>query len=97
MKPGSDVVQGPQKRLRHCATVERLVFKTLAMALLGKPSAANRQMRARRTVRWGLVLAETQAFKVLRSPSDIDNFSAGFHMNPFIAQNWIIVRILLKH
>jgi hypothetical protein len=65
------------------------------MALLGEPSAANKQIRARRTVRWGLVLAATQAFRVLHCSSVIDNLSAGFHMNPFITQNWFIVKILL--
>ena len=67
------------------------------MALLGTPSAANKQMRARRTVRWGLVLAATQAFRVLLCSSVINHFSAGFHMNPNTAQKKIIVKISLLH
>jgi hypothetical protein len=38
------------KALRHCTTVGRLAFKTLAIARMRKFSAANSQMRARRTV-----------------------------------------------
>jgi hypothetical protein len=31
----------------------------------------------------------------MRCPSVIDSFSAGFHMNPYITRNSIIVKILL--
>ena len=65
------------------------------MVLLGKPAAANRQMRACNTVRRGLVLAPTQAFRVVRCSSVIDSFSAGFDMKPPIAQTLVIVKVLL--
>jgi hypothetical protein len=50
------------------------------MAMLDNPSAANRQMRARSTVRWGVVFARTQFSNVVLCPSVIGILSAVFHM-----------------
>src|SRR3990172_6580661 len=85
------------KRLRHWITVGREVDRQAAIALFDRPSAANRQMRARRTVRCGLVLARRQASSVARCSFVIFRDFAFSHMPQTITRWGGIVKILLGH
>jgi hypothetical protein len=67
------------------------------MALLGIPSDASRQIRARKATVWGVFLARTQASRVLFCSKDIGNAAVGFHMKPTLSQKTTIVKILLGH
>jgi hypothetical protein len=58
----------------------RDVFKLLAIALLGVPSAAIRQMRDRKATLCGVVFALSQASNVFRCSIVIGRNSVGFHM-----------------
>src|SRR3989304_2590383 len=77
--------------------VGREVDRQAAIALFDRPSAANRQMRARRTVRWGLVLARPQASSVVRCSFVIFRGFAFSHMPQTITRWGGIVKILLGH
>src|SRR5262245_59833296 len=57
------------KRSRHLRTVGGVTRKSRAMAVLGRPSAAARTMRARKARRWALVGRLAQAASLLRSSS----------------------------
>ena len=63
------------------------------MVLLGKPSAANRQMVLATQSAGDWLLAPPQAFRAVRCSSGIDSFSAGFHMEPPIAQTLVVVKV----
>ena len=65
--------------------------------MFDSPSAATRQMRARRTVRWGLVLARRQDSRVVRCSFVIFRAFAFSHMPQRITRWGGIVKILLGH
>src|SRR5271155_2768856 len=67
------------------------------MALFDRPSAANRQMRARSTVRCGLVVARTQAANVVRCSFVIFRAFAFSHMPQRLSQWGSVVKLLLGH
>jgi hypothetical protein len=54
-------------------------------------------MRERRTTRFGVVLARTQASKVLRCSEVITRASVGFHIIPLVSRGVDIVKLLLRH